>query len=129
MKLSKITYGKSFMLRDDLWEKIGCEIEMDDTDDREKARQLATEFVEYTFKKNNPDLPIESIQFKTPFPIINREETGNSEIDEEYNQVKRTLESLSTYDLANNYLNSTDFKHTIELKKIVSNKPKAPTNE
>jgi len=54
MKISLIKYGRSFLLPDGNWEKIGIEIELSDTDNPDNARQLAKEFVDEAFKKNNP---------------------------------------------------------------------------
>lgn len=70
MKIEKIRYGKSFQIHDGLWEKIGVEIILDDTDTRENARLLANETVKYIFEKNNPGLLAESVRSIEQLPVI-----------------------------------------------------------
>lgn len=56
MTIKTISYQKAFVIGPYLQERIGVEIELSDTDDPEKAFQLAKEMTEDFHKQANPHL-------------------------------------------------------------------------
>jgi hypothetical protein len=121
MKIDRIKYGKSFQIHDGLWEKIGVEIEMTDTDDAEKARILAKEVVEDIFKKNNPSLSLSAVQYQSQLPVISNDNINEN--DHVYLATKIAIELAPNQEEAEEILNAAGFRFNVELKNLVNSKP------
>lgn len=121
MKIQKITYGKSVQLTNDLWEKIGVEIELDEGQDIEKARILAKEAIEHIFKSNNPSVPVEVLQ-APQLPVINSG-TSETSVDHIFEATKLAIEKAESKEEAEEILIASGFRYNIELKNIVNSKP------
>lgn len=116
MHIGKIKYGKSFQHHDGLWEKIGVDVYLNDTDDEDKGRVLAKKFVEDAFVKNNPQLPL---------PVVATTETQVTfEADPVFLAAKMTIEQAQYKEDAEEVLIASGFRFNVELKNLVNSKPK-----
>jgi hypothetical protein len=61
MTIKSISYQKAFVIGPYLQERIGVEIELSDTDDPDKAFQLAQEMTNDFHKKANPHLYLNGV--------------------------------------------------------------------
>lgn len=68
MKIKSVSYQKAFNIGPFLQEKIGLEIEIDDTESAESALSTAKEIAESWHKANNPQLEGMTITEVLPHP-------------------------------------------------------------
>lgn len=127
MKINKVFYEKLFPTGSFLNERIGLEASLDPGDDEQGVLEWLKEKVE-KFHKDSNLVPFDEIPINRPsneLPTINRAEE-RVEADQAFQQLKETLENIKYREEAQAYLDGTDFKHTIEAKKIVNKKPNKP---
>jgi hypothetical protein len=102
MKVKTISYAKVFPLAAYVNEKIGVEIELDETDDWEETFSLAKTMVEKFHKDNNPQLTDGgTVEWKTDFqaqsatiPIIDPKKKDETEIKIDNATTLEDLEKL-----------------------------------
>jgi hypothetical protein len=115
----KVSYTKTFevkLLATAFWEKIGVEVTLQPGDDAKQAIEEASKLVHEYHNEANKDL-FRSAQL--PVVDIN----NDIEVDAEFNKIKEALNTLSNREDAALYLQTTDFKHSLEAKGIVNSKP------
>lgn len=122
MPLDKITVSRTFHLGDSNFFKVGQEGTIIEGETREELTADAMGYIYSTLKKYCPETDIVNpLEKKKELPVIDASVVV--EEDKEWNKIKKKLSSIEFKEDAQDYLNSTDYKLTIEAKKIISNKP------
>lgn len=139
MKIEKINYQKAFPIGPFLQEKIGIEIEIDNSpgsgETAEAALDLAKMIVEDWHKANNPHMeeytPSRNpIQEMGPGPTLGVQpatridEQEQYRIDQEFAKAQDDLSKIEFQEDALKWMNNNGWTYNVELKKIANNKPK-----
>lgn len=124
MTIKSISYQKAFVIGPYLQERIGVEIELSDTDDPDKAFQLAQEMTNDFHKKANPHLEGTTITDVPVQAVFSIGEETQSKIDQEFAKAHDDLSKIEFQEDAITYLNNNGWTFNIELKKIANSKPK-----
>lgn len=131
----KVEYSESIQITEGLWRKIGIEIEDADSDHREIAlpketaqvlHNQAKEYVQRWHKEGHEEFR----QFQNQYAAgrsATDYHTGetfhtNEQVDKEFETLKAILAEYEFYEDAKEFLDTTDFKHTMEAKLIINNK-------
>lgn len=122
MTIKTISYQKAFVIGPYLQERIGVEIELSDTDDPDKAFQLAQEMTNDFHKKANPHL--EGTTITDVLEEMYDEPTNV--IDNELESAKHSLEQIEYQEDALKWMNNNGWTYNLELKNIANSKPKRP---
>ncbi len=115
----KFEYGISIELSPGLWKKGTLTLDGKEGESPEQLMdRTAKAFLDWFDSKVAPAQQAPSI-------INIREQAAlDAENDRQFQQLKETLENIKYREEAQAYLDGTEFKHTIEAKKIVNSKPK-----
>lgn len=122
MKIKSVNYSITFELPFEFgierWRKVGLEIEPDKGESSEQVLDTVDKLIKTWHEMKFPEL------YGKPkkLPVINTSGDYVKE-DEEWNRVKGGLESFEFKEDAQEFLDCTDYKITLEAKKIVNNKP------
>lgn len=122
MVIQKIIYGKSFEMAG-YWEKISLEMAVQEGEKAEKVLDEAKYIVD-TWHKENPQTVYKnkSNVVATPVqPIINIQDVER--LDKEWNELVDKLKTFPNQSSAQEYLSTTDYKHTIAAKEIINQLP------
>lgn len=120
MKVDKVSYQKAFIIGPYLQEKVGIEIQLDEGENPDAVLGIAKGIVETWHRAANKEL-YEQLGTVT---VTRKPVAHDPAIDQAFEQLKETLLIIKYREEAQAYLDNTDFKHTIEAKKIVNSKPK-----
>lgn len=119
MKITTVTYQKAFNIGPFLQEKVGIEIQIDDTETAESALDLAKMIVESWHKANNPHL--EGMVIKDVVEDIDEQEAAKK--DAEFAKAIDDVEKIEFKEDAITYLNNNGWTYNIELKNKANSKP------
>lgn len=122
MKINTVTYQKAFVIGPYLQEKVGIEVQLDEGESPDTVLDIAKGIVETWHRAANKEL-YDQLGTVT----VTREPVAHDpEIDQAFERLKETLAIIKYREEAQAFLDSTEFKHTIEAKKIVNSKPTKP---
>ena len=96
MKITEITYNRTFNLGNYNSERIGVKFDINDGESASEALELAKQLVEETHKNNYPNLVIEP-QVEQ---VLSKEEIKQSNIEAIINS--KSIQELETYKLLKN---------------------------
>lgn len=126
MHIEKIKYTAQYEAGRKVAEWIGLEVSPSFEQTGDETFKAAQEQVAKWYQQGNPENSLPGQQGPpVELPTINRAEE-RVEADQAFQQLKETLENIKYREEAQAYLDGTDFKHTIEAKKIVNKKPNKP---
>lgn len=114
MKIAKVSYSKTYHLGDHFFHKIGAEADLDDTDTPMDALAELKNVVE-----GFNDKTIMQSGFIGIIPTIQKNHVTKEEDDLEFETLKDMLQSFEFREDAQEYLDTTDFKYTVEAKSII----------
>jgi len=126
MKIKSVNYQKMFPIGPYLNEKIGIEIELDDTETAESALDLAKMIAEDWHKENNPQLEGMTI---TDIPEVKAKDDPDvdtafiNELDKEYETAKAAVSAIEFREDAILWMNNNGWTFNMELKNIANSKP------
>jgi hypothetical protein len=124
MKIKSTTYSVTFELPIEAgferWRKIGLEIEHEKNEKAEDVWDSVHKQVKTWHESRFPEL-YGKVKPKI-LPVINTSADYANE-DEEWDRVKGTLRQFKFKEDAQLYLDTTQYKLTLEAKKLVNNKP------
>jgi hypothetical protein len=124
MKIKSVNYSITFELPVEFgierWRKIGLEVEPDKTEVAEQVLDAVDKQIKTWHEKKFPELYGKAKP--KILPVINTSADYVNE-DEEWDRVKGTLRQFKFREDAQLYLDTTQYKLTLEAKKLVNNKP------
>lgn len=124
MVVKSISYSESFEMVTSFglkwWEKIGAEAELSDGDNIQDCLAVLKGHTDLFHKTS-----VEQLQQseKKSLAKVSTSET-DKEIDKLFNKVKTKLSKFQYQDDAHAYLETTEWKHNLELKSIITSLPK-----
>lgn len=124
MKIKSVNYSITFELPFEFgierWRKVGLEIEPEKGEVPEQILDTVDKLIKTWHEKKFPELYGKSKPKN--LPVINTSVEYVNE-DVEWQKVKSRLGLFEFREDAFDYLNTTDYKLTLEAKKLVNNKP------
>lgn len=125
MHIEKIKYTAQYEAGRKIAEWIGLEASPGFEETADQVFKSAQEQVAKWHEQSNPFINPGFPGQEAP-PVINVRDQliPDAENDTKFKQLKETLEIIKYREEAQVYLDGTEFKHTIEAKKIVNSKPK-----
>jgi hypothetical protein len=124
MKITTVNYQKSFVIGPFLQEKIGIEIEIDDTETPESALYLAKQIAEDWHKATNPQLEGMTI---TDVPVVKNDSDVDTQfgeqLDKEYEAAKVAVSAIEYREDAILWMNNNGWTFNIDFKNIANSKP------
>lgn len=128
MQITEIYYEKVFPIAPYVNEKIGVKITLDKEESPELALQVAKDFVNKSGYKLMEDRPSgEARVFDAPAQIRSNAMwdtppygTGDpAAVDQEFQELKKQIDTFLTEDSASLYLQTTPFKFSVEAKNYI----------
>ena len=124
MKVRSIQYSKTYEMPTIGWEKIGVQIDVDETDKTEEVLDEAKKIVHTWHVNNNPDFYGKHSAISSgKFPIVGEDLYREIEEDKEWEEIKKKLSSIEFQEDAQHYINTTPYKLMIQARQIINEKP------
>lgn len=128
MKIESIKYEQLLPTGSYLNARYGIEISISEDNETDRAFELAKQIVAETHKKQFPAMyeqgkPIYGGEENMPV-VQHKSPLDQFEEDFRFNDVKKRLAEIEFFEEAQAYLETTEYKYTIEAKKLIENKPK-----
>ena len=128
MKITKVGFEQIFPvlflgeLNTYVNKRMWAEVALEDGEDSNEAWAMAEKNVHKYFSDNNKET-IAVMKYITDGqqPIIRRTDFGDADI--EFDRLKEKLAAIDNKEDAEAFLQTTDFKNTIEAKSLVNKKP------
>ena len=117
MKITSISFTKTLQTDACTWHKLGIEAQMEEKDTPPEAIKTLETFVDNYFKEKVPKPEKKSL---VPKMVGKKEQDA---IDNVFLLVKEKLSGFDNREDAQAYLDTTEFKMTIEAKQLVNNLP------
>lgn len=112
MNISKVQFSKTYNLGDHFFQKIGVEMDLIAGEDAKDALAQCKLLVEEFASENN--IPVVQVTKSTSSLV---------EMDAEFDEFKKHLDTIEFREEAQTYLESSNFKYTYEAKNLVQLKP------
>lgn len=127
MTIDRVTYQKIFPTgMAYLNHKIGVEVQVDDNDNPDAVFEYAKQKVEQWNIESNPGMAAAMEYMGGVAQPVKFNEAKDEQPDQEFEDLKLKLSEIDFYEDAKAYLDSTDFKHTMEAKLLINTKKRKP---